>query len=129
MKKKTFEHVWEKIDELIKEGRLVSSKEVKEELKDDDLKEWAQLHKDIFVPLSKEIQEQTTNILKKFPNMIKISSKGNSNADPFLVATAIILNGTVVTDENFNQDKIPFVCKELNVPCLSFKDFFDEILE
>ena len=99
MGKKAFAHIWDALDKLVENGTLISSSEILDELKDEDLKTWAKKHKSSFVPLSLEVQEKTKEILQNYPNMIKIQSTSNSNADPFLIATAVLNNGTLVTNE------------------------------
>ena len=134
MAKKSFAHIWEPLDTMIQNGELISSSEVIDELKDDDLKEWAKGHKECFTPLTKEVQEKTTEVLAQFPTMIKIRSSGNSNADPFLVATAAVQGGTIVTDEKLGDHKtkdykIPNVCQALDIPYMNLHTFLDQILE
>ena len=129
MSKKAFKHIWESFEELIKSKQLISSSEILDELKDDDISKWAKNNKDSFLPLTKEVQEKTTEILKQFPNIIKISTKGSSNADPFLIATAILEQGTIVTNEGKKSNSIPYVCEILNIPYMSLNAFLDEILE
>ena len=134
MSKKSFAHIWESLDDMIRRGELISSSEIMDELKDDDLQAWAKQHKECFVPLTKEVQEKTTEVLSKFPTLIKIRSTGNSNADPFLVATAALQGGTIVTDErlgdsNTKDYKIPNVCQDLNIPYINLHSFLDRILE
>ena len=124
MSKKSFAHIWESLDDMIRRGELISSSEIMDELKDDDLQAWAKQHKECFVPLTKEVQEKTTEVLSKFPTLIKIRSTGNSNADPFLVATAALQGGTIVTDErlgdsNTKDYKIANVCQALNIPYIN----------
>ena len=41
MSKKSFSHIWAALDDLIQNGELISSTEIMDELKDDDLKAWA----------------------------------------------------------------------------------------
>ena len=64
MSKKTFSPIWETFDELISNGQLITSIEIKDELKDDDLIAWSKKHKEFFVPLTKEIQERVFDVLK-----------------------------------------------------------------
>ena len=59
--------------------------------------------------------------------MIKITTKGSSNADPFLLATAILENGTIVTDEG--PSGIPKICNLEGIPWVNLHGFFNEILE
>ncbi len=134
MSKKAFSHIWRALDTLVENGALISSSEIVDELKDDDLKVWAKNHKSCFVPLTYEVQEKTKEILQTFPNLIKIQSTSNSNADPFLIATAVLNNGTVVTNERPGDTrtkdyKIPNVCQSLNVPCIDLRSFLDAVLE
>jgi len=129
MKKQIFSNIWMLLSDLAKSGKLISSQEVKEELLDDDLINWSKENKSIFIPLTEEIQRKATEILKDYPNMIKISTKGSSNADPFLIATAMIYGGVVVSDEGGKQFGIPYVCKELGVKCINFIDLLDIFFE
>ena len=105
-----------------------------DELKDDDLKTWAKQHKECFLPLTQEIQAKTSEVLAQFPTLIKIRSTGNSNADPFLIATAALHNGTVVTNEKLGDNKtkdykIPNVCQALSIPYMNLHSFLDQVLE
>lgn len=127
MAKKAFYQIWETFDKMVVAGTLLSSSEVLEELKDDDIAAWGKDRKEAFLPLTFEIQKKTTEILAKYPNMIKIATKGSSNADPFLVATAILEKGIIVTDEG--AAGIPNICNMEGIPHMNLKAFLDEILE
>ena len=129
MSKKTFSNIWETLDKLVEDGRLISSTEILDELKDDDIEKWGKQHKEAFLPLSREIQEKATEILEQYPNMIKIATKGNSNGDPFLIATAIVEGGVIVTNEKKNENKIPYVCEKMGIEYTDLNGFLDEILE
>ena len=134
MAKKTFAPIWEAFDNLIKSGQLVTSSEIHDELKDDDLIAWTKTHKDFFVPLSKEIQEQVSIVLSKYPTLIKMKSSSNSNGDPFLVATAIVNNGCIVTNERWGDEKtgdyhIPNVCKGFDITYMDLHTFLDLVIQ
>lgn len=134
MSKKSFSHIWAALDDLIQNGELISSTEIMDELKDDDLKAWAKQHKECFLPLTRDVQAKTTEVLSQFPTLIKIRSTGNSNADPFLIATAVLQGGTIVTNEKLGDNKtkdykIPNVCQALNIPYMNLHTFLDQILE
>ena len=122
MTKKAFSHIWQAFNELVENGQLISSSEIFEELKDDDIVKWAKEHKDVFLPLSKEVQLKT-------PQIIKIQTKGSSNGDPFLIATAILEDGIIVTDEGNKNNGIPMVCESLGVEYMKLNDMLDEVLE
>lgn len=135
LKKKSFANIWKKVDDLIAEGRLLSSSEVFEELKDPDLLDWAKQRREIFLPLNEAIQTKTREILSKYPTLIKIRGKnGNSGADPFLIATALVNDCSIVTnekigDENSGDWKIPNVCRQYGIEYMNLGGFLDEMLE
>ena len=54
MSKKSFSHIWATLDDLIQSGELISSTEIMDELKDDDLKVWAKEHKECRMPFREE---------------------------------------------------------------------------
>ncbi len=129
MSKRSFAYIWDAFNREIADGRLLSSIEIFEELKDDDLANWAKQHKQAFLPLTKEIQDKTRDILEKYPNIIKMRSMKNSNGDPFLIATAIVVGGVVVTNEGTKHNGIPEVCQGLGVEFINLSQYLDEILE
>ncbi len=129
MNKKSFAYIWEKLASEINKGTLISSSEIFDELKDKDLANWAKQYKHCFVPLSKEIQEKTSEILAKYPALIKMRSSKNSNGDPFLIATAMVNNGIVVTNEGPKANGIPVVCSGLGIEYMNLKEYLDEILD
>lgn len=133
MSKTTFLPIWETIDEMIQKGELITSSEILDELKDDDLIEWSKHHKDFFVPLTREIQEQAAKVLKKYPTLIKMKSSANSNGDPFLIATAIVTKACIVTNERWGDEKtgdfhIPNVCKGFDISYIDLHAFLDQII-
>ena len=134
LKKTTFSPIWEKITDLIETGILISTTEVQDELKDEDLVEWCKRHDSLFLPLTEEVQKKVVSVLRDFPTMIKMKSTGNSNADPFLIATALIESAIVVSDErpgdaSTGDYHIPNVCREYDVECITLNEFLDRILE
>lgn len=134
MSKKSFAHIWETLDELFTTGKLISCTEIMDEIKDEDLMQWMKKHKECFSPLTKDLQEKTTEVLAQFPHLIKIRSTANSNADPFLVATALLRDGSVVTNEKLGDEKtkdikIPNVCQALGIPYMNLHSFLDHVLE
>lgn len=119
-----FPGVWDLMDKLATDGLIGSVEDVMEELKsqDDFLHKWARRHKKIFLPLDGEIQAQATRILSTHETLVDLK-KRKSGADPFIIATAIVVSGTVVTEERPSggppKVKIPDVCKSYKVPCIT----------
>ncbi len=136
LKKKSFSHIWEMFNKLFEDKKLISSAEIYDEIRDEDLKAWLKQHKDRFVPLSETIQRRTKQVLAEYPELIKIRPKkaASSNGDPFLIATALEFDCTIITNEHAGDEasrdfKIPNVCKRYNIPCISLSEFLDTVLE
>lgn len=134
LKKSIFNPLWETIEDMIEDGTLISTIEVRDELKDDDLVAWCKKNNQLFLPLTEKVQKQATIILRDFPTLIKMKSSGNSNADPFLIATAAIEDATIISDERLGDEKtrdyhIPNVCRKYGIECITLNDFLDIILE
>jgi hypothetical protein len=120
-----FPSVWKKVEELIGENRLISVDEVFHEIskQEDDLAKWAKLRREIFAPLTEDIQDSAKEIVNRFKKLINFK-KNKSGADPFVIGLAKIRNGIVVTEEKHSggtdKQKIPDVCDELKIPYMNF---------
>ena len=70
------------------------------------------------------------SILAKYRGLVEGGKKKN-NADPFVIAIAKMLKGTVVSEEvrsnNPCSPKIPDVCSGMGINCLNFVDFAREM--
>ena len=119
-----FGSLWVKFESMIGNGEIVAPEEVRIELqrKDDLVLEWAKKRPYMFVPIDISVQNAVLAILKRFPRLVE-TRKGRSGADPFVIGLAMIGNLTVVTYEktsrNLEKPKIPDVCKEYDVECIS----------
>jgi hypothetical protein len=119
----------EAIDGLIGDGRFFASDEVWEEIKKRDVtvKDWAQPRKEsLFLETNIAVTTEVTAILERFPRMVMSGGRRN-RAAPFVVAVARREGATVVTGEGHDgsatRPKIPFVCAQLGVPCITFTQF------
>lgn len=129
-----FPSLWERLAELVSDGLIKSSEEVYVEIeaKDDGLHDWLKTRKkDLLVPIDADVQETVAGLLADHPRLVD-TLKGRSQADPFVIATAELLNGTVVTGEkpsyNLARPRIPDVCRARGkVRCISFLDMMKEL--
>jgi hypothetical protein len=126
-----FQTLWAKIETLVDEGEIIASEEVYVELakKDDELHEWIQARKSMLIPPEEQIQEKVAELLGKYPRLVD-TLKGRSQADPFVIATAIECGAVVVTGESMGtaeKPRIPFVCQAEGVRCISFLDMIREL--
>lgn len=94
--------------------------------------EWAENHSGLFVTPNASEAKVVTDIYKVHQFRYNIEEKkllnGGKNADPFLIARASTISGSVVTMERFkpNGAKIPNICKHFNVPCFGLEEFMEE---
>src|SRR5207253_2053711 len=93
-----FPTLWQRIEDQMTAGSIFSSEEVYVELakKDDDLHKWIQARKQMLVAPDEAIQRRVAALLAVYPRLVD-TLKGRSQADPFVIATAIEGRATVVT--------------------------------
>jgi len=115
--RKNFPAVWRLMDDLARQGRLVSVEDVLLELdaQDDEVAEWARRHRGIFLPLIGDVQTKAREILRSHPTLVDLR-KIKSSADPFLIATEEKPSGGP------DRVKIPDVCNAYTVPCMRLLD-------
>ncbi len=122
-----FPTVWDNINGMVADFRIVTPEEVRIELerKDDMVLEWANERAHVFVPIDASIQIVVADILRQFPRLID-TRRGRSGADPFVVALAQVRGLSVVTYEkptgNLDRPNIPDVCMALDIERLSIMD-------
>jgi predicted nucleic acid-binding protein len=126
-----FAKLWEEIETLFEKGVIISSDEVIEEIEkgNDELKNWAKLHKNSFYSSDESIQNIVRDILQKFEVLVTKAKKSNG-ADPFVIALAKQKSCIVVTEEKRNgtdlNPKIPNICEYYNIKCIDLIDFLRE---
>jgi Domain of unknown function (DUF4411) len=118
----TFPSVWELIAAAINDGRIISPREVFNELvkKDDEVAAWAKEREGLFIEPSAEVQLLAGQIYAQLPN-----PGIRDAADPFVIAEAQIRAMTVVTYEGRNyggptknwDKRMPGICQQLGVAC------------
>lgn len=123
-----FPSLWEKIEGLISEGRLIAPTYVLKEIeqatdKKDILLKWVKQQKRMFEKLEQEQLHSAQEIVKNNPLLID-KDKTIEDADPFVIALAIAKNATIITDESkTNPNKIPTVAGKYNRKSMSLVEF------
>lgn len=129
-----FPSLWEKFNTLVSDGKIISVKEVFNEInsREDALSNWAKAQKDIFLPSTVEELEFVTEIFKiqHFQAMIRRKERlqGKPVADPFVIARAKIFNCPVVTTE-YHKDNaagIYNVCTHFSIACINTEEFMQK---
>jgi hypothetical protein len=136
-RRNVFSTVWDKVEKLIQEDRLVAPNEVLEEIKNDDvLGPWARKNKQMFKKLDQKLVERAGEVAGRFPELAMPGRFGPA-ADPFVVGLARVrdqdLSGSllssasrcmVVTEER-GTNRIPGACKHYGLTCVSLVDLFE----
>lgn len=134
--------IWDTLAQMIKEGKITSHFYVYEEVVNekaenpDMITEWLIPKKRYFERETAEQAFHVAKIISKFPKLID-PEREKEQADPWVVAQAIILNKqttllenveyVVVTQENPNSTKkIPAACRHYKVRAIALKEFFEE---
>ena len=124
-----FPGLWERVDGLITAGRFFISEEVWAEARVHDAatKAWCDRRGKVSlaIPTDAVVTREVTGILTQFPRLVA-NMKGRNRADAFVIAVARLRNAIVVTGEGSdgteNRPKIPYICQQLDVPCIRFID-------
>lgn len=128
-----FTGLWAQIDAAIAAGHLRSCEEVLYEVEKgtDDLGKFLKQRAGLFAPLDEALQAAVGEVNAACDDLADDDGERN-RADPFVVALARVLNGTVVTGEKARKDangrrKVPDACAALQVPCQDWFTFLREV--
>jgi hypothetical protein len=125
-----FPKLWDQLDMLIKEGRLVSSSLVLRECskqRSEELHEWLQPRASMFQMPDEIVQAQVEHIVNTYTGLVT-AGKEKFQADPFVIALAKVNGYTVITEETglTSLSKIPGVCNAMNVDCINLMQLIDQ---
>lgn len=128
-----FPSFWEKLDDMIRQGYLLSVRECRGELQDkfadEEIERLAKHNPDFFVrPTSEELAfiTQVYSVSHFRQNLERKKLLGGGYfADPFIIAKANAVDGLVVTEEALRENaaKIPNICKHFNIGCVNLEGF------
>lgn len=125
-----FPAIWERLEEMIKAGELISHIEVYREIEErkDPLYEWCKLNKRMF----KDIDDCQVRMIRKVESLYDADYWGkelnrNHWADPWLIALSICKGAIIITDEKDKPNSIPYIVDKLQIKCLKLLEFFREI--
>ena len=132
-----FPSLWKKFDALRAEGKIISVREVKNEIEryaeTDRLITWTKRSTQFFpTPIHEELLFVAEIFkIKHFQNLIKKKEllKGRPVADPFIIAKARVMDGCVVTLEKYkeNSAQIPNVCDKFGIACVDLEGFMERV--
>lgn len=132
-----FPTIWQKLELLISERRLLAPKEVLYEIneKDDQLAKWAKHQPSLFKDSTPRQIEIVKDILRQYPSMVK--EYKTHDADSWVIALTIEMASSsqqtltpikriVVTEEKLRGDKIkiPWVCEKYDIETIDILHMF-----
>lgn len=129
--RESFVTMWKLFDEMVAAGTFTSTREVFRELEDsgDAAAKWATANEELFTTPNAAEGSFVAGIyaVPHFQANIERQKllKGGRNADPFVIARACAVKGTVLTMEQFKPHaaKIPNICDHFKVSCLDLRGF------
>jgi len=122
--------MWNTIESMSKEGRLISSVEVLRELHDEDIRMWCKKNSMQFRPVDEEQSALFDEIQKHYTQETfrKKPSSTGAWADPILIALSKVEPAILVTDENLTSSNgIPYIAKKLQVITKTLPEFLNDI--
>jgi hypothetical protein len=132
--RRTFRSLWERFEELVESGEIVSTREVLRELEDGPVEsaaQWASQHPTLFAAPTADKGAFVRRIYRvpHFQQNIEQRKvlRGGRCADPFVIARAAVDDRAVVTVEEYkpNAVKIPNICRHFDIECLSLEQFME----
>jgi len=124
-----FPKLWEQLDQLIQEGRLLSSSLVLRECskqRSEELHDWLKPREAMFLAPDENVQGQVELIVNTYTGLVQ-AGKEKFQADPFVIALAVVSGYTVITEETGigSLGKIPGVCNVMKVECINLMQLID----
>lgn len=119
--------LWEAIDDLVNRHEIVTCKQIASEVssgKNDDIsKQWISNSGIVILEEDKLVQEKVKEVVNATPKLLRFKTSHNSSGDPFIIATAMENNLTIVTEENQRSPiKIPQVAEKFGVKSVSINE-------
>jgi hypothetical protein len=127
---KVFPTVWERLEDLASRGVIIATEEVMRELEkqDDEVYRWVKDQPNMVVPINDQIQIEVSYILNAYPRLVN-TQRNRSQADPFVIALARLIDGVVVSGEgrrNLKNPKVPDVCDDMGIPHMRLVDLLSQ---
>lgn len=98
------------------------------EKQDDEVYQWVKAQPNMVVPIDDLIQIEVSFILNSYPRLVN-TQKNRSQADPFVIGLARLVNGVVVSREgrrSLKNPKVPDVCDDMGIPHIRLVDVLSQ---
>ncbi|MBI2861166.1 MAG: DUF4411 family protein [Chloroflexi bacterium] len=128
---------WSFLEDMGTRGQIRVPETVFDEIErgDDSLNDWLSSRRDIFLVSTVDALPYLHSVLDAYGKMTDVELEElDGKADPYLVAHALVLGATVVTNETSRprvikpaNKKIPDICSYLSVACITYPRFLWEM--
>lgn len=123
--------LWDRLTASIQAGEMIAPNEVKVELgkRSTELLDFLKPCDGFFVPTDELVLVEVSAVLAEHPRLV-MERKRSFAADPFVIATARVLGGVVVTEEgrgSTGKPKIPDVCETYRIECINLLDLIRRV--
>jgi len=128
---------WGFLEDMGNQGQIRVPEAVFDEIKvrDDSLSAWLSSRRDVFLIPKADALPHLGQVLNAYGPITDIDLEGlNEQADPYLIAHALALAATIVTNEASQpgttsplNKKIPDICRCLRVACVRYPRFLWEM--
>ncbi|MBI4823852.1 MAG: DUF4411 family protein [Nitrospirae bacterium] len=125
-----FPTIWNKLEDMIRNGELIASLEVYKEIKavSDKIYDWCKSNKVMFKDIDECQRQKLQEVEKQYDkNYWKNENNKEVWADPWVMALSLCEDAIIVTDEKNTQNRIPAITSMLGLKCLGLLDFFKKI--
>lgn len=117
-----FPRLWDHLRDAFRTGGAWVHESVVDELmkRSTELAKWVKNYPEAIIPFDPEIQRRSRSLLQKYPRLV-MEHKAAFAADPFIIATAMVHDLTIVTEEgrgSLSKPKIPDVCLAEGQSCI-----------
>ena len=127
-----FPAIWEKLEDMVKRGELISHIEVYKEIekREDAIYQWCNIYsRKMFKDVDDCQIEEFVKIKQRYnpeywDNEI---NAGKPWADPWLIALSICEDAIIVTDEKNTPNHIPYIADHFNTQWMNLINFFKRI--
>ena len=133
-KRARFPSLWNKFDELVESGAVISIQHVLREIRHRDRGhgeiEWTHAHSELFPSATENEALLLYQIFEvpRFRHVVPTDIRDTeAAADPFLIARAKAIDGMVITQERErgNRVRIPSVCHHFDIKCGTLDDLME----
>lgn len=130
-----FKTLWQNFDDLVEDGRILSTREVFRELEDyahDEMHAWIADQKELFATPTPAEAAFVARIFQERHFQQNIEGRkllrGGKVADPFVAARAAVAGATVVTVEKWkpNSADLPNICQHFEIRSRSLEQFMQD---